>query len=1186
MAKAGKNLISCVAFPLLLLAVSSAFCWGQIIVDHTCTDLSKVPNEWIGAAKGRFRIWYGHTSHGSQITTGMQMLSREPYTFSESGAGNTLSYHDAYESDLGAEGDLSWAAVTQSVLNSPANNRNMIMWSWCGGVSDNTEAGIRAYLQAMDALEKAYPNVTFVYMTGHLDGTGVTGNLHIRNNQIRDYCRANKKVLFDFADIESYDPDGKGYLALGANDNCDYSGGNWAVEWCASHPGQCPACEECAHSQCLNCYQKGKAFWWMMARLAGWEGTAEPAATPTLPAGPTPTPTPLEMAATPTPAAATPIPPPAGVRAWWGQNPWTGEVTHFPQSSEQWHRPYSVRFITRDQFAVTDEYALSFPKDFDPSKAYPVWIKFLPFYGSLAGIYHDTFATNYCDDNQVIYVGFAARAGEGAGYAGQEWLGDNPEYGMYYGPWIRNDLKELMNELMYLFRVEYFAFSGDSMGGYSAFRIAADIPRDYFGAVVASCPAIFFREWVAGRDLIVQKVREDGFRDRLVFVFVGTNDEPEMVQGCDMISSDAPSKEWWHYYRIEGAGHEGFFMIETEEGDQWGRVKPSVSSNPNLVWDRVQEWETAHPEIANTVLSPMQGWSPPSPTSDWYVPRDLVEWALVQRGLSTPPPVPTPTLTPSATPLPPGQTPTSTPPPPPTATPRPAVTPEITAMPTLGPPPSRVVVPLNQILDACQYLDPGDIPVDNFQPPAKAIYVATDGNDNNSGDSITAPFQHLHKAIDYANTYPDTPLTVYLRGGIHLYKDASDYEYQMIERSNLYISAYPNENVTIRPYYWPGNPSSWGNERAFEINGSYRNVTFDGLHFEGWSTIFTLGSPLSTPPLQNIVIKNVTASQFTRRSEEEGWFRMFLETGYLDDDVYGEGKVIFDNPETAHYQIEGLILSNLSIRDVDIAINVGDENDANVKGMRISSVDVINPTRQAGASVADAFAIVNSYNVLVDHCRLVNINDDGVDTKSFDVAVVNCYIEGTGRNAVKFWRNGELINSILYNVTDINDAAIIVEEGPFRMINSLLLGHPAGYAATFSYGTISTSSFEIVNSVFGKVQGSYTGSSNLTARNNRFFDLVGGVAVLSGSLEAENPDQLNALPNCSGNAMSTDQFVAPASGDFRLIPGSEWIDAGTSDAVLLPSFDYLGNPRIEGKTVDIGPIEYRVETGVDSWVLH
>jgi len=125
----------------------------------------------------------------------------------------------------------------------------------------------------MNQLETDYPGVTFVYMTGHLDGTGVAGNLHVRNNQIRDYCIANNKVLFDFADIESYDPDGNYYLDRGADDNCNYDGGNWAIEWCAAHPGNslCDWCD-CAHSQPLNCNLKARAFWWMLARLAGWDG--------------------------------------------------------------------------------------------------------------------------------------------------------------------------------------------------------------------------------------------------------------------------------------------------------------------------------------------------------------------------------------------------------------------------------------------------------------------------------------------------------------------------------------------------------------------------------------------------------------------------------------------------------------------------------------------------------------------------------------------------------------------------------------------------------------------------------------------------------------------------------------------------------------------------------------------------
>ena len=257
---------------------------NDYIIDHRCVKLASIPATWITTAKQKLHIAYSHTSHGSQVTDGMTGLvsfKGASYSWNNGGAGGALDLHDyAMTGDLGNPDRTSWASSTRSYLASNTDV-NVVMWSWCGQVSTATEADITTYLNLMTSLENDFKNVKFVYMTGHLDGTGLTGNLHLRNEQIRNYCKTNKKILFDFADIECYNPDGLYFGAKKPNDACDYDSdnngsldSNWAIQWQNSHIVgvdwfNCSS----AHSQPLNANQKAYAAWWLWARLSGWDGS-------------------------------------------------------------------------------------------------------------------------------------------------------------------------------------------------------------------------------------------------------------------------------------------------------------------------------------------------------------------------------------------------------------------------------------------------------------------------------------------------------------------------------------------------------------------------------------------------------------------------------------------------------------------------------------------------------------------------------------------------------------------------------------------------------------------------------------------------------------------------------------------------------------------------------------------------
>ncbi|MGV9169169.1 MAG: hypothetical protein ACOC38_04420 [Promethearchaeia archaeon] len=254
---------------------------GGLVSNHECISLESIPTEWLEQPKDAIKVHYAHTSHGGQITTGLQRIESANATFDSAiGSGilpieeSALFLLDGNPPDSYITPDLycstaNGLSITQNTLD---NNPTLTVsiWSCCTQLNYYSSSEVQTYLDAMNSLESDNPDVAFIYMTGNAQSSGSDGYTRWQNNGlIREYCAENDKVLFDFADLD--------YWYEGEHSTYEYENDGETFDVPVEHKAFDG--NEAGHRTYSSCEQEGKDFWWLMTRLAGWSAETESSTT-------------------------------------------------------------------------------------------------------------------------------------------------------------------------------------------------------------------------------------------------------------------------------------------------------------------------------------------------------------------------------------------------------------------------------------------------------------------------------------------------------------------------------------------------------------------------------------------------------------------------------------------------------------------------------------------------------------------------------------------------------------------------------------------------------------------------------------------------------------------------------------------------------------------------------------------
>ncbi len=232
-----------------------------LIIDHRAVDLFEtIPDEAIQAAAA-VRLMYRHASVGDNISFGLDCLRG---SFAERRPSACSSFFDLkYNRDNWSfqfRGNPGWIEKVDDFITQVELQVNEFdAFTFSLGYIDGLDGGTYPIISEPENFHNrmfAHPDKIFILWTMPLARLGYE-NTQKFNQMVRDYARQHNKILFDIADIESHDPQGN-KIQNEAGYDIIYQG--YTDE------------SRAGHLNTAGRERVAKAFWYLMARVAGWEG--------------------------------------------------------------------------------------------------------------------------------------------------------------------------------------------------------------------------------------------------------------------------------------------------------------------------------------------------------------------------------------------------------------------------------------------------------------------------------------------------------------------------------------------------------------------------------------------------------------------------------------------------------------------------------------------------------------------------------------------------------------------------------------------------------------------------------------------------------------------------------------------------------------------------------------------------